>query len=204
MPSVFLYSDPHFGHQGVCKFMRNDGVTKLRPWDTAEEMDEELIRRFNERVKPNDKCYFLGDVAINRKGLQVLDRLNCKNLVLIKGNHDIFKLEDYTRYFRDIRAYNVLSSCILSHIPIHDASLGRFYKNVHGHLHANQVMKACGVDRKTGKIQYGDEIDPRYMNVSVEQTDFAPILLEDVLKRMSQRDTELGFKDDRPSIMVPD
>ena len=42
MPSVFLYSDPHFGHQGVCKFLRNDGVTKLRPWDTAEESVKEF------------------------------------------------------------------------------------------------------------------------------------------------------------------
>jgi hypothetical protein len=32
MPSVFLVSDTHFGHAGVCKFLRNDGVTKLRPW----------------------------------------------------------------------------------------------------------------------------------------------------------------------------
>ena len=32
MPSVFLVSDTHFGHKGVCHFTQNDGVTKLRPW----------------------------------------------------------------------------------------------------------------------------------------------------------------------------
>ena len=76
MPAVFLYSDPHFGHQGVCKFMRNDGVTKLRPWDNVEEMDEHLIKVYNERVRPNDKIYFLGDVVINRRALSTLARLN--------------------------------------------------------------------------------------------------------------------------------
>jgi hypothetical protein len=45
MPSVFLVSDTHFGHKGVCHFTRNDGVTKLRPWDTPEEMDEALAQR---------------------------------------------------------------------------------------------------------------------------------------------------------------
>ena len=35
MPSVFLVSDTHFSHAGVCRFTRNDGVTKLRPWDNA-------------------------------------------------------------------------------------------------------------------------------------------------------------------------
>jgi len=27
MPATFLVSDTHFGHMGVCKFMRADGVT---------------------------------------------------------------------------------------------------------------------------------------------------------------------------------
>ena len=40
MPSVFLVSDTHFGHAGVCRFTRNDGVTKLRPWTDPAEMDE--------------------------------------------------------------------------------------------------------------------------------------------------------------------
>ena len=76
MPSVFLVSDTHFGHFGVCKFTRNDGVTKLRPWDTPEEMDEEMVKRWNETVRPNDKVYHLGDVVIIRKALKTLHRLN--------------------------------------------------------------------------------------------------------------------------------
>ena len=55
MPSVFLVSDTHFGHTGVCRFTRNDGVTKLRPWTDPEEMDEAMVKAWNERVRPNDK-----------------------------------------------------------------------------------------------------------------------------------------------------
>ena len=193
MPSVFLYSDPHFGHQGVCKFMRNDGVTKLRPWDNAEEMDEHLVKVYNERVKPNDKIYFLGDVVINRKALKIMHRLN-GDKVLIRGNHDIFRDNEYREYFRELRAYHVMNGLILSHIPVHEASLSRFGCNIHGHLHANRVMKARGVDTRTGEILYSDEIDPRYYNVSVEQTDFAPILFEDVLKRITEQGGTVGFK----------
>ena len=195
MPSVFLYSDPHFSHQGVCRFLRADGVTKLRPWDTAEEMDEFLIERFNETVKPRDKVYFLGDVVINRRALSaIMPRLN-GDKVLIRGNHDIFKLGDYTQYFRDIRAYHVMNGMILSHIPIHANSLGRFGTNIHGHLHEKRVMKPTGVDPNTGEILYGNEIDPRYYNVSVEQLpDFAPILFEDVLKKIKEQGGQVGFK----------
>jgi calcineurin-like phosphoesterase family protein len=74
MPAVFLVSDTHFGHAGVCRFLRDDG-TKLRPWDNPEEMDEEMVKRWNETVRPNDKVYHLGDVVINRKSLQILERL---------------------------------------------------------------------------------------------------------------------------------
>lgn len=195
MPGVFLYSDPHFSHSGVCRFLRADGVTKLRPWTHPEQMDEELVRRFNERVGVNDKCYFLGDVAINRRGLQVLNRLNCRDLVLIKGNHDIFKLQDYTSYFRDVRGYHVMNGLILSHIPVHPESLGRFGCQIHGHLHANRVKKIRGVNVASGELLYSDEIDPRYFNVSVECIDFTPILFEDALKRIREQGGHVGFRE---------
>ena len=170
MPSVFLVSDTHFGHFGVCKFTRNDGVTKLRPWDTPEEMDEEMVKRWNETVSPNDKVYHLGDVVINRKALKTLHRLN-GDKVLIRGNHDIFRDDEYREYFRELRAYHVMNGMILSHIPIHTESLGRFGTNIHGHLHANRVKKICGVNVKTNTMIYSEEIDPRYHCVCVEQTD---------------------------------
>jgi len=193
MPATFLVSDTHFGHMGVCRFTRNDGVTKLRPWDTADEMDEAMVKAWNERVKPNDKVYHLGDVVINRKALAIMHRLN-GDKVLIRGNHDIFRDDEYRQYFRELRAYHVMNGLILSHIPVHEASLGRFGCNIHGHLHANRVMKARGVDAKTGEILYSDEIDPRYWCACVEQTDFAPILFEDALKRIAEQGGTVGFK----------
>ena len=184
MPSVFLVSDTHFGHAGVCRFMRNDGVTKLRPWNNPEEMDEEMVKRWNETVRPNDKVYHLGDVVINRKALKTLARLN-GDKVLIRGNHDIFRDDEYRQYFRELRAYHVMNGMILSHIPIHPESLGRFGTNIHGHLHANRVQMSNG---------YRMVDDTRYHCVCVEQTDFRPILFEDVIKRIKEEGGEIGFK----------
>jgi calcineurin-like phosphoesterase family protein len=166
-----VISDTHFGHLGVCKFLREDG-TKLRPWDDPDEMDEEMIKRWNDTVRPNDKVYHLGDVVINRKALNVLYRLN-GDKVLIKGNHDIFKLADYTPFFRDIRAYHVIDKMVLSHVPMHEESIERWTANIHGHLHYRRVLK-------------NNKIDPRYHNVSVEHTDYRPILFEDVLERIKK------------------
>jgi calcineurin-like phosphoesterase family protein len=194
MPAVFLVSDTHFGHAGVCRFTHpDDPDVKLRPWTDPDEMDEEMIRRWNDRVRPNDKVYHLGDVVINRKALKTLSRLN-GDKVLIRGNHDIFRDDEYREYFRELRAYHVMNGMILSHIPVHEASLGRFGTNIHGHLHASRVKKARGVDARTGAILYGTEIDPRYWCACVEQTDFTPILFEDAIKRIEAEGGHIGFK----------
>ena len=195
MPSVFLVSDTHFGHTGVCRFVRNDGVTKLRPWDTAEEMDEFMVKAWNERVRPTDKVYHLGDVVINRKALGIMRRLN-GDKVLIRGNHDIFKDTDYREHFRELRAYHVMNGMILSHIPIHSESLGRFGVNIHGHLHANRVM----LPGFNGKIT--DIVDVRYHCVCVEQTDYAPILFEDVVKKIEAEGGQIGFQNGNGTTQV--
>ena len=193
MPAVWLVSDTHFGHTNTCTLFKREDGSPLRPFSSAEEMDEYMVKAWNERVKPNDKVYHLGDVVINRKHLKTLGRLN-GDKVLIRGNHDIFKLSEYLEYFRDVRGYHVMNGMILSHIPVHGQSLGRFGVNIHGHLHANRVKKARGVDAQTGAVLYGDEIDVRYHCVCVEQTDFAPSLFEDVQKRILYEGGVIGFK----------
>lgn len=185
MPSVFLVSDTHFGHVGVTRFLRDDG-TKLRPWDNVEEMDEEMVKRWNETVRPKDKVYHLGDVVMNRKSLGILRRLN-GDKVLIKGNHDIFRLEDYSEFFRDIRAYHPMNGCMLSHVPMHEESLGRFGTNIHGHLHYRRVTK---IEHKKAN----PEIDTRYHCVCVELTDYRPILFEEVMKRIKEEGGMVGLK----------
>jgi calcineurin-like phosphoesterase family protein len=160
--------------------MRSDGVTKLRPFEDPAEMDEHMVQAWNERVGKNDKVYHLGDVVINRKSLGIMRRLN-GDKVLIRGNHDIFRDDEYRQHFRELRAYHIMNGMILSHIPLHPESLGRFGVNIHGHLHANRVMQD-GV------------IDVRYHCVCVETTDFAPILFEDVIKRIEAEGGVVGFQ----------
>ena len=108
--------------------------------------------------------------ALDRKiRFITLARLN-GDKVLIKGNHDIFDVSKYLEYFRDIRAYHILNDMILSHIPIHPASLDRFKTNIHGHLHSTRVLTETG------------NIHKDYFCVSVEHTDYTPISLEEVRK----------------------
>lgn len=171
MANIFLISDTHFGHLGVCQFLNSDG-TKLRPFDNVEEMDEVLVNNWNSVVRPQDKVYHMGDVVINRKALRILSRLNGEK-VLIKGNHDIFRIDEYLEYFKDVRGTHKLDSYILSHIPIHPESIARWASgNIHGHLHSNKVKLIN---------QYKQEVDDdRYICVSVEQINYTPISYEEL------------------------
>jgi calcineurin-like phosphoesterase family protein len=168
MANIFFISDTHFGHEAPCtKFKRADG-SPLRDFVNAAACDEYQVEQWNKTVSPKDKVYHLGDVTMSKKFLHILDRLN-GDKVLIKGNHDLEDLKEYSKYFYDVRGSHQFDGILLTHIPVHPDSLSRWGFNVHGHLHARRVMTA-----------FGTKIDPRYFCVSVEQLDYTPISLEDV------------------------
>ena len=186
----FVVSDHHLGHQSSWeKFKLADG-SPLRPFTSNEEMHETMIERHNAKVKEQDTVYFLGDVVINRKSLELVKRMNGRK-ILVRGNHDIFKDEDYREVgFQQIHGVRVFTDkFILSHIPLHpDCVTERFRVNVHGHLHANQVMREVN-----GQFSTYYEPDPRYLCVCVEQTDFAPLHFDEVEQRIQQRWEYTGY-----------
>jgi len=186
MSKTWLYADPHFYHPGVCRFVRYDG-SPLRPWDNAEEMSEQMIQWYNELVHPDDRVYILGDVAMNRRALDMsVHRLNGRK-ILVKGNHDTDKLSYYSQYFDDIRAYVVKKGFIMSHIPIHPASLSRWSLNIHGHLHSNVVRVGDDFTDDYDADVSKFPIDSRYKCVSVEHTNYRPIDLDTILKEHGLR-----------------
>lgn len=186
MSNIFFASDHHFGHANIIKFTRRDGITPVRDFTSVEEMDEHMIAQHNKVVGPNDTCWFLGDVVINRRFLSHIPRLNGR-LRLILGNHDIFSNKDYIKAgFEDLHAFRKFDGFVATHIPVHSDSLGRWGVNVHGHLHTDRVRLPIGADARTGEVKYGDKIDPRYYCVCVEQLDdYTPISLEDLRARFA-------------------
>ncbi len=140
---------------------------RLRPFSSIEEMHEIIIERWNKLINAKDRVYILGDVAIKRSALKLLESLNGRK-VLIKGNHDIYKLSDYLPYFEDIRGAFYRQGLIFTHIPVHPDNLqGQYIGNVHGHLHCHKVM----VD--------GEE-DKRFFNSCLEPNNFSPVPLEHI------------------------
>jgi len=157
MPT-FIISDTHFGHKRLYTFLGVDG-RPVRPMANSDEGDAVMIARWNETVGPDDEIWHLGDVAWSPDALRILDRLNgVKHLIL--GNHDSFEMPIYDHYFASVQAAAVIGDLLLTHWPVHDSQLTFHRLNLHGHIHDRVID------------------DPRYVNLSVEHTDYRPVSLE--------------------------
>lgn len=96
MSNIWFTSDTHFHHKNICRgvteWEERDGLgeQKTRNYDTLEEMDEDIIFKFNSLVKPEDTLWHLGDWSFGgHEQIKIFrDRLNCKTVHLIFGNHD--------------------------------------------------------------------------------------------------------------------
>lgn len=84
----FYIGDPHFGHKDIINFDN-------RPFASVEEMDQELIRRWNRRVRDGDDVYIIGDFCYKaeHKPSWYLEQLNGRKHLII-GNHDRETLND--------------------------------------------------------------------------------------------------------------
>jgi calcineurin-like phosphoesterase family protein len=178
--NTWFISDTHFGHANILTFKDYDG-NPVRSFSSQEEMDEHMVACWNSVVGEFDRVYHLGDVVINKKFLPILERLKGKK-VLVMGNHDIFGHKEYLKYFEDIRAYKIFPKhgIVCSHIPVHVDNLYRWKLNVHGHLHTNKIkgrVEAFDVNQDPWD-------DPKYLNVCVEQINYTPINLEEILKKI--------------------
>lgn len=77
--AVWFTSDHHFGHKRIIELAN-------RPFASVEEMDAEMVRRWNTVVAKGDTVYHLGDFAFDDHA-NYLPHLNGQKR-LILGNHD--------------------------------------------------------------------------------------------------------------------
>jgi calcineurin-like phosphoesterase family protein len=157
MSNVYVISDLHFSH-------RNMAIK--RGFQTTEEHDEHIIEQWNQTVNKKDTVWILGDISMEKSGpYALLCRLNgIKKVVL--GNHDQPQhVPEMLRYVRSVCGMVKYKGFILTHCPMHESEVGRFTKNIHGHVHENSLD------------------DDRYINVSCEVVDYRPVLIRDIENR---------------------
>lgn len=159
--STFLFSDPHFHHENMAK---------RRGFSSAEEMNELIVKNWNNTISKHDCVFLLGDITMEKKQYEILSRL--KGVIhVVLGNHDqrqhVQELLKYVNSVSGIIDYK--KKAILTHCPIHPSQLEfRYSYNIHGHVHENSVLDIY--EDPKFKIQ-----DPRYINVCAEMINYTPV-----------------------------
>lgn len=159
MANVWFISDIHAGHKNIANFRKD--------FSSEEEHYEYVKRKYHEVVTKRDKVFFLGDIAFNKERLDDVATWTAERKVLICGNHDrdSLSMQELTNAFDEVYALKKYKEFWLSHAPIHPNELRGKY-NLHGHVH------------------YATLDDKRYFNCCLENTDYGPIDLNTVRKRL--------------------
>lgn len=191
---IWLISDTHFNHYNIIQYCK-------RPYTSCEEMNEDLITRWNSVVKPHDIVYHLGDFSMIRHSDESYN--NVKNIVsklngdiyLILGNHDRSYSSNLLTWY-DLgfkKVYDspiiVLDKYILSHEPIMgkngiDLQYHPQLKNIHGHIHNNNDFYFDSHDTGFPQKKPVPHISNHTINVSVEMIDYTPIAFEKAVYKM--------------------
>jgi calcineurin-like phosphoesterase family protein len=177
----WITADTHFGHENIIKYCQ-------RPFSSVEEMDAELIRRWNERVSPKDIVYHLGDFTLKKSADEYLDQLQGK-IRLVPGSHDYWlkhvDLQKYKGKLEILPLYTTIrcmgKKMVLCHYPMRswDSShYGSFH--LHGHSH--------------GTILNAD----KFYDVGVDCTEsYAPVVLSTfILNEIEQPLITAGIKEE--------
>jgi calcineurin-like phosphoesterase family protein len=158
--STFVVADLHFGDRATCSRHRQPAGSPVHFFSNAAKADAEIIHRWNETVGPDDIVYVLGDIGRGRAAEQVRCLSGEKHLVA--GNGDDVARIIKAGLFASVRVWKHFPRLLLTHVPVHPSQLRGRTRNIHGHLHARRIN------------------DPRYVCVSLEQTDFRPIRIGDL------------------------
>ena len=136
----YIYGDMHLGEGGMFNRVYN------KTFETVEQYEQELVKRWNKTIKSNDTIVFLlGDLGRKEAVARVLPQLRGQKY-LIMGNHDKVK-SFYTPFFVEVFDAPVFAGrrCVISHHPI---PVEPGVVNIHGHTHnvfleSEQHFNAC-------------------------------------------------------------
>jgi len=135
MSKIFFIGDTHFGHSQIIDY-------EQRPFANVEDMDKELINRWNSVVMDEDTVFMIGDFSFydKEKTTEICDSLKGQKILII-GNHDDKQAEYYIDCgFHKVYEYPIILEgfWMISHDPLY-LNKNMPYANIYGHVHGNEM-----------------------------------------------------------------
>ena len=156
---IFYTSDTHFFHDNIIKY-------SSRKFTSVEEMNEELVKRWNEKVGKTDTVIHLGDVMFGGDdNLHVLRRLN-GNKQLILGNHDQRRsAATWGKYFGSVHDIRIIFDPVIDrqiallHYPM-ESWPHKYHHAVHLHGHCHGHLERTMIGRMDVGVDCHTNLEP--------------------------------------------
>jgi len=169
----FYISDTHFGHKNVLKYDN-------RPYFTVAEMDADLIKRWNEAVKPTDTVYHLGDFSWLKPAEEsaILQQLNGEK-ILIRGNHDYKPTADWKEVLPFAEITDNGRRVVLSHFPIAAfKNMEHGWYHLYGHIHNSANNDIFDTYRRMYEGEYHKQMRSCNVGCMIRYMEYAPKTLD--------------------------
>lgn len=181
MAKKFYISDWHYDHKNVINFDN-------RPFFTIEEMNKELIDRWNRAVSAGDIVYVLGDMFWSKgsDALPVLDKLNGQK-ILIKGNHDRCNDSKFIKKFAKVTSYMEIDDegrrVVLCHYPI-PCFKNHFYGwyHLYGHVHNSFEHNMMEKNKDLMVNLYDRQCEMYNVGAMMPWMDYTPRTLDEIIE----------------------
>jgi len=166
---IYVTADSHWNHSNIIKYCD-------RPFNNITEMNEYLIKKWNEVVGPKDTVYHLGDFAMGKNPDKFFYRLNGSQKFLIAGNHDKKETLNlpWTRVYGKKREYVTL----VLNINNQEIAVSHFAGKVWDQSHRNAWL-LYGHSHATLP-----EDSRLSFDAGVDAWDFMPISLDIITRKM--------------------
>lgn len=196
MGKKFYISDWHYGHKNVLGFDN-------RPFTSIEQMNEELIRRWNSVVSAGDLVYILGDMfwCTPKIATPIMEQLNGQK-ILIKGNHDRWHDSKFDKLFVKIDEYMEIEdegrNVVLCHYPI-PCFKNHFYGWIHlyGHVHNSFEWNMMEHQRFLMEELYDRQCDMINVGAMMPWIDYTPRTLDEIINGYGVYRKELNIIEDQ-------
>lgn len=177
----FYIADWHYGHENCIHFDN-------RPYNNIQQMNEDLIHRWNATVDGGDLVYILGDMfwCNTTTAIDVLKKLNGQK-ILIQGNHDRCKDLAFRKQFVKIVDYEEVEDngdhIVLSHYPI-PCFKNHFYGWLHfyGHVHTSFEYNMMENDKRLMRELYDKPCEMYNVGAMIPYMDYTPRTKEEILE----------------------
>lgn len=172
MPKEYITSDHHFFHSNIIKYCD-------RPFDSINDMNFKMIKKWNSMVDEEDTVFHLGDLTFKgKKVANTLDDVLNGNIIMTRGNHDSYSTADFTIMENfSIKRKGIGFKC--THWPETDFEEWL----IHGHEHNNDLYKYPFYYPQKNRI-----------NVSVEVTGYEPVSIDDIISLIKSQNKKIEKK----------